>query len=71
MHSFQRYGWLKNPGIWLGDSILAYNLYGRIFPGVCLYREMYFVLLPAKGNEEILRKLWKTQFWAFFDIFDK
>ena len=32
---------------------------------------MYFVLLPAKGNEEILRKLRKTQFWAFFAIFDK
>ena len=31
---FWRYGWLKNPAIWVAEKILAYISWTKIFPNM-------------------------------------
>ena len=78
LHSIPRYWWPKNPAIWFDKNILAYNLWGRIFPDIGLHRKtehcevFHFRLLPVKRNDIILRKLkktlFRTDFWPFLSI---
>ena len=78
--SFFRYFILKNPSIWLADSILAHNQRTRILPDVGLvvkYQStisFHFRLFPGKTNNKIYKKIpnlkyRKTLFWDHFGHF--
>ena len=70
--SFLRYYILKNPVIWLADSILAHNLRLRILPNigfVVKYQNniiFYFRLFPRKTSDKILQNNQKIIFWGTF-----
>ena len=72
--SFFRYYILKNPAIWLADSILAHNLRIRILPDRDCCRNInntsfHFRLFPRKTNEKGFQKIQKTLFRDQFGHF--
>ena len=62
--SFLRYI-LKNPTIWLTNSILAWNLQTRNINNNISF---YFRLFPGKTNDKSFQKIWKFLFWGPFWI---
>ena len=57
---------LKNPAIWLANSILAHNWRTAILPDVGFvvkYQEFYFRSFPGKTNGKSFRKI---LFWVHF-----
>ena len=67
---FLRFYILKNPAIWLADTILAHNSRTRIFPDIVLVTILVFILdyFQEKLMTKIFRKS-KTLFWGHFGSF--
>ena len=68
IHFFLEIYILKNPAIWLTDSILAHNLRTSILLDMGLVIKDWW-LFPRKTNDKIFQQIQKTQFWGHFGIF--
>ena len=68
---FWRYGWLKNPAVWLAENILAHISGTRIFPdmGLNFHYRTNSVKIITKFFNIFKKTMFLAHFWSIFPIF--